>query len=193
MIKKSVTNTRSLVQRILAGDANAFQAFVQQYQQLVAHIVFRMVSNTADREDLCQDVFLKAYQNLARFRFESKVSTWIAKIAYNTCINHLQKKKVPLYNDTSYEDDSIDNISGDRLTPEVFTEGKDTADRIQDEINRMDVRYRTVLTLYHLDGMSYAEIGKIMKLPEGTVKSYLFRARKNLKEKLLLQYQREEL
>ena len=193
MIKKSVTNTRSLVQRILAGDANAFQAFVQQYHQLVAHIVFRMVSNTADREDLCQDVFLKAYQNLARFRFESKVSTWIAKIAYNTCINHLQKKKVPLYGDTSYEDDSIDNISGDRLTPEVFTEGKDTADRIQDEINRMDVRYRTVLTLYHLDGMSYAEIGKIMKLPEGTIKSYLFRARKNLKEKLLLQYQRDEL
>lgn len=193
MIKKSVTNSRLLVQRILAGDANAFQAFIQEYQHLVAHMVFRMVSNAADREDLCQDVFLKAYQNLGRFRFESKVSTWIAKIAYNTCINHLHKKKALLYGDTPYADDSLDSISGDRLSPDVFTEGKDTAGRIQKEIGKMDVRYRTILTLYHLDGMSYAEIGKIMNLPEGTVKSYLFRARKNLKEKLLLQYQRDEL
>ena len=188
-----MTESRHLIARIRAGDTHAFQSLIEQYQRLVTHIVFRMVSNTADREDLCQDIFLRVYQNIDGFRFESKVSTWIARIAYNMCINHLQKKKVPLYNDKTPETDSIEEISGTQNLPDAIVERRDMTSRIQTEIEGMDIRFRTILTLYHLDNMNYGEIAEIMNLPEGTVKSYLFRARKRLKNRLMAKYQKEEI
>jgi len=193
MRKESKIESHQLVARIRSGDTQAFQSFIEQYKRLVIHIVFRMVSNTADREDLCQDVFLKAYQHLAGFRFESKVSTWIARIAYNVCINYLKKKRVPLYEDQAPDHDSLDNYSGGYISPDSFTEGRDIASRVREEIDKMEIRFRTILTLYHLEGMSYVEIGQIMNLPEGSVKSYLFRARKRLKERLMVKYQKEEI
>ena len=193
MKKGATTEPRQLIARIRAGDTHAFQAFIDQYKRLVTHIVFRMISNTADREDLCQDVFLKVYQNLDGFRFESKVSTWIARIAYNLCINYLQKKKVLLYDDRTPESESLEDFSGGHILPDSFTEERDIASRVQNEIDELEIRFRTILTLYHLDEMSYAEIAQIMNLPEGTVKSYLYRARKRLKERLMEKYQKEEI
>ena len=136
---------------------------------------------------------MKVYQNLPKFRYQSKLSTWIATIAYNTCINHLQKKRALLYDDVTPDEKTLDNVSADVQRPDKITEDMDISGRLQEEIERLDVRYRSILTLYHLHGMSYAEIGRIMKLPEGTVKSYLFRARKALRTRLILQYEREEL
>ena len=193
MISTEPTESRRLIERIKTGDKNAFKTLIDNYQRLVAHIVFRMVTHEADREDICQDIFLKVYRNISGFRHESKVSTWIAAIAYNTCLNHLQKKKVALFDDHTRENETLDDVSFGGDLPDSLFEDKAKAELLQSEIKTLDVRYRTILTLYHLDEMSYAEIAKIMKLPEGTVKSYLFRARKCLKEKLLLQYQREEL
>lgn len=187
------TETRQRIARIQAGDTLAFQRLVEDHERLVVHIVFRMVHHRADREDLCQDVFMKVYQHLKAFRHESKLSTWIATIAYNTCLNYLQKKRALLYEDITPDQETIENISGSDYIPDVITQQRDLAAKIQTEISGMDVRYRTILTLYHLDEMSYAEIGEIMDLPEGTVKSYLFRARRQLKEKLNMQYQREAL
>ncbi|MFQ5864597.1 MAG: RNA polymerase sigma factor [bacterium] len=166
---------------------------IEKYQRLVSHIVFRMVSNESDREDVCQDVFIKVYQNLATFQFESKISTWVAKIAYNTSINYLKKKKVPLFDDCFSESQSIDGHLGNVTSPEEFAEDSDLAQRLQNEINKLPVHFRTILTLYHLDEMSYAEIVEIMGLPQGTVKSYLFRARKLLKNRLISKFQLEEL
>lgn len=166
---------------------------IEKYQRLVSHIVFGMISNESDREDVCQDVFIKLYQNLSHFQFQSKISTWIAKIAYNTCINHLTKKKVPLFDDCSTGRQSIDDYLSNRTSPEQFAEDSDLAQRLQNEISRLPIRFRTILTLYHLDEMSYTEIAEILGLPEGTVKSYLFRARKLLKERLLSKFQLEEL
>jgi RNA polymerase sigma-70 factor (ECF subfamily) len=148
-----------------------------------------MIANNADREDLCQEIFFKVYRSLPSFRLECKISTWIGRIAYNTCINHLQKMRTPLYEDHK----SISNIATEAQQPDIFIEEKDISTRVQTEINKMDVRYRTILTLYHLNEMSYSEIGEIMNLPEGTVKSYLFRARRQLKERLMSKYREEEL
>ena len=138
-------------------------------------------------------MFLKVYQNLDGFRFESKVSTWIARIAHNLCINYLQKKKVLLYDDRTPESESLEDFSGGHNLPDSFAEERDIASRLQDEIDKLEIRFRTILTLYHLDEMSYAEIAQIMNLPEGTVKSYLYRARKRLKERLMEKYQKEEI
>ena len=84
---------QEIINRILDGDTNSFRQLVENYQRLVFHIVFRMIQNQTDCEEIAQDVFIKAYQNLSNFKFESKFSTWIGKITYNTCINFLQKKK----------------------------------------------------------------------------------------------------
>ncbi len=182
-----------LIDDILAGNTNGYQTFIEHYQRLVCHIVFRMVANKSDREDLCQEVFIKAYQNLASFQFKSKVSTWLATIAYNSCINHLSKRKVLLFDDLVTDEKSLDGFTADHISPYDYTADGDIFSRLQKEIEKLPIQYRTILTLYHLDEMSYAEIGEIMRLPEGTVKSYLFRARKCLKELLLQEYHQEVL
>jgi len=192
-MKNKTTDTRLLIEKIQAGDKKAFQSLIEEYQRLVSHIVFRMVYNKADREDICQEIFIKVYQNLRGFRFESKISTWIAKIAYNSCINYLQKKKIPLFDDHSPGDETIENLSGDYTLPDSFTEERDIASRLKVEIEKMDIQSRTILTLYHLEEMNYTEISQIMGMPKGTVKSYLFRARKKLREKLMSKYQKEEI
>lgn len=182
-----------LVKKTLAGNKKAFQSIVEQHQRLVSHVVFRMVQNPADREDICQDVFLKVYEHLGGFKFESKLSTWIAKIAYNTCLNYLEKKRVPLFDDLTPEEQSLESFPSRVQGPDRIVEEKEASVLLRSEMNTMPVHYRTILTLYHLDQMSYKEIGETMDLPEGTVKSYLFRARRLLKDRLMAKYQREDL
>ncbi|PJF32782.1 MAG: RNA polymerase subunit sigma-24, partial [Phototrophicales bacterium] len=84
-----MTDSGALIQKILDGDTEAFRELITANQRLVFHVVFRLVENPADREDLCQDIFVKVYQNLQRFKHNCKLSTWIATIAYNTAINSL--------------------------------------------------------------------------------------------------------
>ena len=186
-------NQKVLVEKILSGNTEEFKTIVQKYQRLVCHIVFRMIHKQEEREDICQEVFIQVYQNLGNFKFESKLSTWIARIAYNRCINYLEKKKIPLFDDLSPAKESIETQSGDSFAPDTFTEHQDRSSRLQVEIDKLPVQFRTILTLYHLDEMKYHEIGEILELPEGTVKSYLFRARKLLKQRLTAKYKPEEL
>lgn len=186
-------DNKLLVKKTLAGNKKAFESIIKLHQRLVSHIVFRMIHNPADQEDVCQDVFLKVYENLGGFKFESKLSTWIARIAYNSCLNYLEKKRVPLFDDLTPEERSLETVPGNASNPVDLVEGKEISVLLRSEIDRMPVHYRTILTLYHLDQMSYKEIGETMELPEGTVKSYLFRARRLLKDRLMSKYQPEDL
>ena len=170
---------RSLVNDILAGNTRAFER-INRYKALVVHVVYRMIVNAEDREDICQEVFMKTYRNLAGFRFESRLSTWIARVAYNTCINHIEKKREVLADECLPGVESLEELPGDAAWPDRVTEERDIA-------------RRAIVTLFHMDGMTYEEIGSIMRLPEGTVKSHLFRARKHLKAKLASKYAREDL
>jgi len=188
-----MTDDKALAGRILAGDKGAFRTLVERYQRLVSHIVFRMIPNDTDREDVCQEVFIKVYENLSGFRFESKISTWIARIAYNTSVSHLEKIKAHLYDSICPDNEPFQELSDNNILPDEYTQTRDLSLRLAREIDRLPVLYGTILSLYHLEGMSYNEIRQIMQLPEGTVKSYLFRARKLLKKRLSISYQREEL
>ncbi len=188
-----IKNDTFLIKKIIAGDTNTFQILIDEYKRLVSHIVFKMINKETEREDICQDIFIKVYQNLSNFKYKSKLSTWIARIAYNTCINYLEKKKLPFFNDLTPGEESTDNISGNNLNPHKYTEKQDISAHLHSEINQMPVNYRTILTLYHIDEMSYKEIGEILNLAEGTIKSHLFRARKLLKERLMSKYKQEEL
>lgn len=191
-----IPDDKNLIERITSGDKQAFKEFIERFQRLVSHIVFRMVDNTADREDVCQEIFIKAYKNLKNFKFQSQLSTWIGRIAFNTGVNYLRKLKTPLLDDINIEDETIEPVQLDypgNASPENIIEQHDIANRIESAVNRLPANHRTIITLYHIDEMSYAQIGEIMELPEGTVKSYLFRARKSLKKILTNKYQREDI
>ena len=169
-----------LVNQILKGNMNAFTFLVKRYQKLVVHITARLIQRQEEVEDVCQDVFLKVYQNLGKYRNECKLSTWIATIAYNTSINYLRKfKKMMEVN----ADDSIVLINMTDYKLDDY-ERTDLHQYINEQIELLPVQYRTVLTLYHLEEFSYQEIEQITGMPEGTIKSYLFRAKALLREKL---------
>lgn len=173
-------------------DSATVESLVNRYRPLVTHIVYRTLGGRADAEDVCQEVLLRICQGLQDFRFESKMSTWIARIAYNTCINHLQKKRETLIGDLPGNDRVVEDFRAERALQDEQTVRADLAERLEAEIRTMPEQLRTILTLYHLDDMSYLEIGEVMNLPEGTVKSYLFRARRQLRQKLMRKYNRED-
>ena len=182
-----------IIRRIKSGDKQAFELFIKQYEKLVFHIVYRMIPEQREKEDICQDIFIKIYQNLDTFQFRSKVSTWIGAIAYNTCLNYTQKKRALLFNDHTPQGITLDSINGHMHPPDKYTEEQDLKNQIQSAVESLPQIYRTAISLYHVEGMSYNEISQIMDLPEGTVKSYLFRARKKLKEMLTIKYREEPL
>ncbi|HKL88204.1 MAG TPA: sigma-70 family RNA polymerase sigma factor [Salinibacter sp.] len=193
---------RELAEQVLDGDREAFLDFIDRYERLVKHVVFRMVDDDRDREELCQDVFMRAYRYLDGFRFESKLSTWLARIARNTCLNHLEKKEVDLYADHAPSPDdegppdaraALNRIEDpDEDVAEAATERERRA-VVREGIKTLSEHYRTALTLYHLEEMSVSQISDIMGNPEGTVKSHLYRGRKKLKDWLLDHYSQEEL
>jgi RNA polymerase sigma-70 factor (ECF subfamily) len=193
---------RELVEQVLDGDREAFLDFIDRYERLVKHVVFRMVDDDRDREELCQDVFMRAYRYLDGFRFESKLSTWLARIARNTCLNHLEKKEVDLYADHAPAPDDDQHPDARAALNRVEDPDEDVAEAatererrevVREGIETLSEHYRTALTLYHLEGMSISQISDIMDNPEGTVKSHLYRGRKKLKDWLLDHYSQEEL
>lgn len=179
---------KDIVSRILRNDLRAFELLVEQYERLVFHVVGRLVHNQADTQDICQEVFIKINRNLGQFEFKSKLSTWIARIAYLVSINYLKKYRKINFNEFSEE---MENYHFTDESPEKITEKKDTANYVNQLIDQMPEQYRIVLTLYHLNEFSYQEIEDITGMPEGTIKSYLFRGRKLLKERLEIYLQKE--
>lgn len=176
-------NDAELVKQVLNGNNNAFRFLVSKYQKLVFHVVGRIVQQNGDVEDICQEVFIKVFQKIRKFRGESRLSTWIATIAYNTSISHV--RKLQRRGEISYDENPVivEREKDTSINPDSI-EKKEIKKYLLGVIETLPVNYRTVLTLYHLEEFSYREIEQITKMPEGTIKSYLSRARKMLKEKL---------
>ncbi|RYF88443.1 MAG: sigma-70 family RNA polymerase sigma factor [Chitinophagaceae bacterium] len=186
-----------LVDRVLSGDKQAFSTIIHNTEGLVAQMVFKMIPRAEDRKDVVQDIYIKVYKNLSGFKYQAKLSTWIGQITYNTCISYLRKKRLVLSgaeDELNHDDDFITArgpVASDESDARIFTKERMTI--LQSAMEKLSPIHRTLITLYHQEEISYQEIGVITGLPEGTVKSYLFRARKALKENLLLNYKKEEL
>jgi RNA polymerase sigma-70 factor (ECF subfamily) len=196
------TTDRHLVDRVLSGETNAFGIIIKNTENLVAKIIFEMILNDGDKKDIAQDVYLKVYQKLPGFKFQSKLSTWIGQICYNTCIDHLRKKKLVLTEnffeeEAGRENDVLDmmNVAQGNFDEPVdtFVVGKNISEIVKKKIEKLPAIHKTLITLYHNEELSYDEIGTITGLPAGTVKSYLFRARRQLKNDLLTHYKKEDL
>jgi RNA polymerase sigma factor (sigma-70 family) len=186
---------KQLIEWVLHGNTRAFGIIIKNTENLVAQVVFKMIPVAEDRKDLAQDIYLRVFHNLAGFKFQSKLSTWIAQIAYNACLSWIEKKK-PVLTGTMKEEDlhpgskesfAFSNEPERRLTQ------KELGGILQKEIDLLPAIYQTLITLFHQESMSYDELSQITGLPSGTVKSSLFRARKMLKENLLSKYQKEAL
>ena len=165
---------RALVHSILAGEQQAFGQLISQYERLVAHMIVRLIPDASDQQEVIQDVFVKVYQKLPTFKFESKLSTWIATIAYRMALNVLRKQKK--------ETEDIDRMTYEPGAPDQRYEEANFKDFIHDMVAKMPTTYKTVITLYYLEEFSYPEIVEITGMPEGTVKNYLHRGKKKLRE-----------
>jgi RNA polymerase sigma factor (sigma-70 family) len=181
---------RQLVDKVLGGEAPAFSQLIGMTEGLVARIVYQLIRNEEDRKDVAQDVYLKVYQHLKGFKFESKLSTWVGQIAYNTCLNRLQKRQLAIYDPPASDPDEREGGGRSELfraaeeTDRMLLQ-KELRDLLAAGIAKLPPLYQTLISLYHQEELSYQEIARITGLPEGTVKSYLFRARKQLKEMML--------
>lgn len=176
----------------------AFKQLISETENLVAHLAFKMIPIATDRKDIAQEVYLKAYHSLPNFRFQSKLSTWIGQIAYNTCLHYLQKKK-PVLLESFFEDNEggIESLVNIHEPTENETEDRLLARELNDTVNhavqQLPALQQTLIGLFYSHELSLAEISGITNLPEGTIKSHLFRARRQLKQILLKMQKREEI
>ncbi len=167
-----------LVKRVCKGDASAFAILVETYEKKVRALGYSFFKNESDAADFVQDVFLKVFSNINTFRKESQFSTWLMRIAYNTAVNAKNRRKeyitlsenaTILDNDYSVEEKQLREL---------------TAEAIRDALKELPKKYASCLDLYFFYDFSHSEISVITGLPVNTIKSNIFRAKKQLKEKL---------
>jgi RNA polymerase sigma factor (sigma-70 family) len=176
-------NDEDLILQIQRGNNNAFRHLVDKYRNMVWYLVLRMVKNREEAEDLSQEVFIRVYKNLSKFRGDSKLSTWIGSVAFHVSTDYLRKKsreKVFITGEPSRLEISLP----DRESPFEVLKKEDIKELVHKIIEDLPLQYRTVITLYHLEQFSYNEIAEITGMPEGTVKSYINRGRSAIKEAL---------
>ena len=173
-----------IVQRVLQGDANAFEKLVLEYEKSVYAITQRMTGNAEDAADMTQETFIKAYNSLSSFRGDSKFSVWLYRIATNVCLDFLRSRSRKPTVSLSVEDDDGEevelDIADESQSPERLLERGLTRDAVRRGLNALSPEYRQILLLREIQGLSYEEIADVLTLEVGTVKSRIFRARKRL-------------
>src|SRR5574341_837385 len=174
-----------LVQSTLAGRESGFEELVRRYQRPIAAYVYRMVGDYDAALDLTQDVFIKVYGSLSRYRSELKFSTWIYKLAHNAAIDHLRRSAARDQAVTRDDDRSETRIESRRLTPEQESERNERRSEIEVVVQLLPPAYRELIVLRHSNDLSYDEIAEITGLPLGTVKNRLFRAREAMRDLLV--------
>jgi RNA polymerase sigma-70 factor, ECF subfamily len=185
-----------LVHRLQQRDEAAFREMVQSYGQRVFNLVFRMLGNREEAEDLAQDVFVTVFKSIDQFRGDSKLSTWIYRIAVNHCKNRYKYLARRMYHanqplDEVSERDAAGRDGGPAMSlqaqisePDKLLMGMQLEEAIQREIAALDEEQRLLVVLRDVQGLAYQEIADITGLVEGTVKSRLHRARMTLKDRL---------
>ena len=172
-------NERLLISRAQKGDASAFEVLVNMHAQFVYNLALRVVKDPHEAEDLAQEAFLRAWQGLPRFRAQARFSTWLYRIVTNLCYNRLPRLRGELMaidpaERSLYLPDERQEVEASLLSNELNT-------YLHQAIDELPSSYRLLITLRHLQGMSYNEIAETTGMPLGTVKTGIFRARKLLK------------
>ena len=173
-----------IVKKILDGDKQSFVILERKYKRIVTSLIRRMIRDEDDVKDLAQDTFIKAYNSLDKYNFNFNFSSWLFKIASNTCIDFLRKKRFPTIsiNKQNIENDSEQEfeIRDDNYVPDMHILAVERKKALLDAIAELPDNYREIIRLRHTEEMDYVDIAKKLNIPLGTVKAHLFRARKML-------------
>lgn len=181
-----------LVERHRRGDPSAFESIVQQYTNLIYTLSFRLTGNREDAQDLHQEVLLKVFRSLARFRGQASLRTWIYRITVNAARNRARwwsraKRGTAQSLDASYDDDGSppsERIADTAPGPDGRAYGKEIQARVQEGLDQLPVNQRTVVVLRDIEGLDYREIAAALEISLGTVKSRLARGRDALRSQL---------
>lgn len=172
------TNDQVYIDKILNGDTNAFTILVNRYKDLVFTLSLRMIKNREEAEEVAQDTFIKIFKSLSKFKGDSKFSTWIYKITYNTCLDRLKKNKRQQY-----------TVAIDEYTEHQIKTLDNALDKIEEQEKQLAIKNclellpsedSFMLTLYYFEELSLDEISKITGLKPNNVKVKLFRSRKKM-------------
>jgi len=183
-----------LIEWFQQGDIKAFNEIVRRYKDPLLNFVYRFLGNRTESEDIVQETFLRVFRNKHAYRKVAKFSTWIYTIAGNLAKTELRKrKKRNLFSisDIGYEDKDYE-ISDESLSPEKTVNSNMYDEIIQKEIQKLSPKFREVIILRDIQELSYEEISKIIKIPIGTVKSRVNRARLRLQEQLKFLWDKEQ-
>jgi RNA polymerase sigma-70 factor (ECF subfamily) len=179
---------KQLVERVQAGDKDAFDLLVRKYQHRIISVIGRYVANWSDAQDVAQDTFVRAYRAIGSFRGDSAFYTWLYKIAINTSKNWLVSQgRRPPTEDVAVEDAVLfdgDSRLKDRDTPERELMRQQVEQIVYRTVQALPEELRTAITLREVDGLSYEEIAQAMGCPIGTVRSRIFRAREAVDQQL---------
>lgn len=179
-----------LVETSVRGGEGGFEELVRRYQRPISAYVYRMVGDYEAALDLTQEIFIKVYGSLARYRSEYKFSTWIYKIAHNAAVDHLRRNSAriqaqSLVKNRDNEQGELPVASG-KLNPEQESERTERRIEIETVIRSLPTSYRELIILRHSQDLTYEEIVEVTGLPLGTVKNRLFRAREFMRQQFVL-------
>lgn len=191
-----MADERTLVRRVQSGDAAAFRELVEGHKQQVYYLALDLSGNHHDAEDLSQEVFIKAYRGIGKFRSGAKISSWLHRITVNAYIDSKRKKSHKMVTLVDKEDEhTVDPLesAADEVTgnPEREAASAGISEHVDAALGRLSVQERTVFVMRHYHDMPLKDISETMNVAEGTVKSLLFRAIRKLREHL--SFYKEEL
>ncbi len=181
-----------LIRQAISGDEEAFSRLMDKYRPAIYHLISRMISDKTEVHDLTQETFVKAFGSLKSFNHHYAFSTWLYKIASNTCIDYLRKKKLQTYSIDQSMDPDGDDYGYDLPDTTYVADKEIISDQrsqlVSKAIDALPEKYRNVIMLRHLEEKNYEEIAELLDLPLGTVKAHIFRGRE-----LLYKYLRKKI
>jgi len=189
---------RKLVRALRARDEDAFRELVNLYQHKVFNIVFRILNDRQEAEDVAQEVFITVFKHIDQFRGDAKFSTWLYRIATNHARNRIKylsrraRKQHQDISDTPEGDMEVNPLGGAVSRPDKQAQANQLEEIIQEGLSQLQSEHREIVVLRDIENLSYQEISEITGLAEGTVKSRLFRARVALKEFVQARYDFQE-
>ena len=180
------------IERASAGDGDAFEMLVRKHQTWVVSLAYRMLGDHAEAEEIAQEIFLKAFRALKRFERKSRFSTWLYSIATNHCLNQLESRRrrprLQELNRSARREGNpgslLDQVADPTAGADQALERADLQRLVQEQLLTLTPEHRSILVLRDIQGLAYEEIGEILSLEPGTVRSRLHRARMELKERL---------
>ena len=176
---------REIIEKVLSGDTEAFEALVIEHQSKVYSLALRMVGNEEDARDMAQEAFIRAFNSLTGFRGDSKFSVWLYRLTSNICIDFIRSRAKKRTVSMTWTDEDGDDageleVPDERFSPEAQLERTLTRESVRRGLDSLSPQYREILLLREINGLSYDEIGEALGIEPGTVKSRIFRARKKL-------------